>query len=196
VHEVENLFLHPDGIALLLQRIDGNPAKAKALLVDEADRFAGGWVFQRTYDKASEHLPAATPQLKEFMWGTTWQMIQSDVNAIVARACSCVASGSNQVALDKFLRHSVEAYRKLRDGDVLWRECMGKQVLPRVAQRLGYAGPEFFEQSIVAAWKSKALSVPREVTLLREYVTSLSADGSVSMPAGTSTAASSTPIPT
>ena len=174
-HEVENLFLDPDALALIIKRsrlgID-----AKTTLQSGADKTAGGWIIQRAmFMLGDEGNTQKLSQLRTDFWKLDWKAIENDAEATTDRVISKQPAGF-QDFLKKLRPHilaSVRRYSVLREGEDLWLHCMGKQVLANVSTQLGFSSPDILENQISYAWQSSELTRPPQLVKIQERLSQL-----------------------
>jgi hypothetical protein len=174
VHEVENLFLAPTTLATLIRQ-NGRDAVAADVVRDAADARAGSWIFQFAMaTRNARSLPEIAVQAKEQAKAYAWDVIAADQLAAIARIVDLSGYGvEDRRKLQDILRIAAEAYGRLRMADDLWKSCEGKQVLNRVADRIGFAGAAALTQAAFAAWTRDGAIIPAELRAFREYVSGL-----------------------
>lgn len=173
-HEIENLFLEPVSLQATLDSAGLGANNAADALKRAADRCAGGWILQNAY-VASDNLVSPWNELKEHLWNLTWADLEDhaqQLNNAIATADNPLPGGAQQELYDA-LEASFQQYEDVRDGNSLWRRCMGKQVFGFVSSELGFADANTLETMVVSAWSNETAPLPQAVTSLREYVGAL-----------------------
>lgn len=169
VDEVENLFLQPELVGHFAERA-GIDASALTLLQEASDRFAGRWVLRRATLRTE--LPQPTGGANRVAADLPWDAFVTDrAHAVEALVDSLRGADYDDGPLRRSLEGATAAYDDLRMAlDRIWRECLGKEVLGVVAQRLGFTGTGFFEEHAVAAWESEEVSISEPLAALRSYL--------------------------
>ena len=175
VHEVENLFLHPGTLAILLQHNGLSHLVPLNLIRDAADARAGSWIFQHAMATSNaKSLPEIAVTAKVRAKTLNWEQ----VNAEQAKAFQDVANASGYPPdesrkLEQILTVSANVFETKRQTDDLWKICEGKQVLNDVARALGFAGKPTLITAVFALWERDVTQIPEAVTELRAYVASI-----------------------
>lgn len=175
VHEVENFFLHPATISLLLDQNGRAGLVPSDLIRIASDARAGSWIFQHTMatDNAKS-LPAIGLVAKEQAKELSWERFDADRNAVIQRIVDDSGyDADNQRKLQRILEISTNLYARKRDEADLWKVCEGKQVLNSVARAVGFAGSPTMVQATFAAWERGGLELSEELSALREYLAGL-----------------------
>jgi hypothetical protein len=175
VHEVENFFLHPATLCILLQQ-NGHAELVSGDLIREAsDERAGSWIFQHTMATPNaKSLPEITPPAIERAKSLSWTAIDADRNSAIESIVR-LADFEPDVA-SKFqgiLNISINAYERKRTEGSLWKVCEGKQVLNQIARAAGYAGAPALVSATFAAWERDGTQLPEELATFRSYLTTL-----------------------
>lgn len=175
VHEVENLFLHPGTLELLLAQNGQGQLKALDIVRQAADRRAGSWVFQYAMaTRNAQDLPEIASAAKDVAKGLQWQQLSANRDASldsVVKASSFDAA--NQAKLRAILGVAIDAYANRRVEDTLWKTCEGKQVLNDVARAIGFNGAPAHSQAAFTAWSREGAAIPDELAELRSYLNGL-----------------------
>jgi hypothetical protein len=170
-HEVENLYLLPGSIAVLLKRAGADPNGATTLIRDCADDFAGLWVAQHAASRFSADNATPKQAITPLSDATRSQL---DANWTTLRAESVAAIDTElQQRWGELLDAAWSAYKSDRLTDDWYRKCLGKQTLSRLAAALSFQGAEVLERHVVALWNSGNAELPPELVRLREYVNGL-----------------------
>jgi hypothetical protein len=175
VHEVENFFLHPGTVDLLLAQNGRGQRTAIDIVQQAADARAGSWVFQYAMaTRNSETLPELASAAKDIAKGMQWRHLSTEREASLDRV---VAASSFDVAnaakLRSILGLGIDAYSRKRAESTLWKTCEGKQVLNDVARALGFDGAPALSQAAFASWSREGATIPDELAELRRYLRSL-----------------------
>jgi hypothetical protein len=175
VHEVENFFLHPATLGVLLARNGLDTARAPEMVQQAADVRAGSWIFQYGMATASgESLPDMPAAAKERAKGMPWAAFSADQTAAIASILALTGFGSeDQAKLRRVLEVSVAVYSRKRAEQDLWKHCEGKQVLSDVSRAVGYASAQTLTLAAFAAWKRAEAPISDELASLREYLSGL-----------------------
>ncbi len=75
----------------------------------------------------------------------------------------------------EWLEKAIAEYSDLREGDELWMECSGKQVLGALPPKLGIASREDMERQVIQLFESGQVEAPKPLNDLRDYIESISA---------------------
>jgi hypothetical protein len=175
VHEVENFFLHPMTLDLLLQQNGRAELAAATLIREAADAHAGSWIFQHAMaTQISRSLPDISTAAKERGKALTWERVSADQNAAMESVASAAGYGDvDQRRLRGVLDICARSYARRRGEDSLWKVCEGKQVLNDVARATGFAGAPALTQATFVAWARDEARLPEELAAFREYLTRL-----------------------
>lgn len=167
-HEVENLFLQPEALAVVLQRAGRDPDGAMNVVRDSADDFAGLWVAQHAAARFSlEHdLPK---EAVSALSSVTFALLNTDWNN---RRAGSVAAVDGTVAQrwEELLDAAWAVYTKDRLAPDWYRRCLGKQTLGRTAAALDFKSGDALERQVVALWSSAEVALPPDLVELRTYV--------------------------
>jgi hypothetical protein len=175
VHEVENFFLHPGTLDLLLAQNGRGQLKALELVQQAADARAGSWVFQYAMaTRNAQQFPEIAFAAKDVAKGLQWQDLSMERDASLDRIVKAsLFDITNQAKLRDILGLGINAYARKRTEDTLWKTCEGKQVLNDVARALGFAGAPTLSQAAFAAWSREDAAIPGELAELRNYLSGL-----------------------
>lgn len=175
VHEIENLFLHPVTLEVLLGQLGQDPTLGRTLVLEAADERAGMWVFDyaRTKSEFREY-PEPTEKVKTLVSLLKWTDLTDaeDVCGRIASAYTTLSEGQRS-KLQKYLVVAVNVYGRLRGGDELWQRCEGKEVWRRVSRGLGFADQSTAELAVTTLWAANPQVVPEELAGLREFLEGL-----------------------
>lgn len=168
-HEIENVFLDPTSLTILIER--------SALTLDPlttvraaSDAHAGLWVAQAAAWSLHDQL-SIPKRVMTVLSDQHFQRLTERWNDLEEASVAAFIDGNTEwrAALARALAN----YRELRDGDRLWAECLGKQSLGRVASALGLASVESLTRQVVKLWDDGITEPPTAVRALRGYVASL-----------------------
>jgi hypothetical protein len=175
VHEVENFFLHPGTIDLLLAQNGRGHLNAIDVVQQAADARAGSWVFQYAMaTRNADNLPEIASAAKDIAKGLQWLHLSTERDASLNRVVNASSfDAANQAKLRNILGLGIDAYARKRSEDTLWKTCEGKQVLNDVARALGFSGPPALSQAALAAWSREGAAIPDELAELRRYLSGL-----------------------
>lgn len=176
VHEVENFYLHPQLIDVLLNQNGVEDIVASDLIRNVADTRAGSWIFQKiTSTENGRTLSERTISLvKEYLKGLPWEAFATDLEQVKASVSCRVGSENNDnLKLLTLLDITSSSYEKIRESDELWMRCEGKQILNQVAVKAGYAGATAYIRAVQSAWDSEVVPISESLQMLREFVSGL-----------------------
>jgi predicted ATPase len=166
-HEIENVFLDPRCLAVVLDHL-GRSETANLVVRDAGDRFAGLWIVERTMARYKGSVAReAKTVLSSLDWetlGPNWLRYQADSVEFLE------PDGRSEWSTS--LAESFAAFASVRETADLWKHCLGKQALGAVASALGMSAGRVLEQAVVKAWE-RDVTPPQEVLSLREYLASL-----------------------
>lgn len=173
VHEVENLFLHPDTLRCLLEQNGRSQLDPNDLIRRGSEQYAGSWIFQyaMSRDQAAS-LPAIADGCKDLAKGKTWTSFcdgKTDVIGDVVAAAKLQLEPSKR--LEKLLGIAKSSFERALDSKTLWQICEGKQVLGRIFGEVGFSSPGTLMAAAYHLWEQRPDLVPDEVLQLRTYVT-------------------------
>jgi len=119
VHEIENLYLHPDTLRALWVEMGRNPVDIDLMILDASDRRAGAWIFQaaRT-DRSFQAFPELLAATRECFHGLTWTDFGDAVGAcerIVATMSNLAAE--QQAVMKRHLIARTQIYERRRRED-------------------------------------------------------------------------------
>ena len=170
-HEIENVFLQPEALDILLDRAGRGHESASAIVQEAADHHAGLWIAQR----AASALAAEISLPKEavgMLSDERWTAIDADWTGIARRSTDHLDVHERDV-WSRALGVARDEYRVARDDADLYRWCLGKQCLSRVAIALGYRSAEALEAQLVRLWDTGEVDRPPPVDALRGYISRL-----------------------
>jgi hypothetical protein len=175
VHEVENFFLHPGTLDLLLKQNGRDRVSAFEIIRDAADARAGSWIYQFAMaTRNAQSLPEVATAAKDLAKRLQWAQVSAERDASLDRIVRASSLDSeNQAKLRQILSLGIDAYSRKRSEPTLWKTCEGKQVLNDVARTLGFAGAPALAQAAFATWSREGAAVPDELTELRSYLSAL-----------------------
>ena len=175
VHEIENFFLHPETLQVLINQSGIAGLSPHELIQSVSDRRAGIWIFQHAMaTKNAKSLPKIPPSVKEYVKNLSWENIDADRQMVIQQIIEFTEF--EQTEKEKFanlLNISSESYGRRRVENNLWKKCEGKQVLNQIAQTVGFAGVPTFVLATFAVWERDGAELPEELNELREHITSL-----------------------
>lgn len=175
VHEVENFFLHPGTIDLLLAQNGRGQLNAIDIVRQAADARVGSWVFQYAMaTRNADNLPEIASAAKDAAKGLQWLQLSTERDASLNRVVNASSfDAANQAKLRSILGLGIDAYARKRSEDTLWKTCEGKQVLNDVARAVGFSGSPALSQAALAAWSREGAAIPDELAELRRYLSGL-----------------------
>ena len=176
VHEIENFYLHPQSVDVLLNQNGVGDIVASDLIRNAADARAGSWIFQKIMStENSRSLSERTISVvKEYLKGLPWEVFTADLERVKAHVSSCVGSeDDDNLKLLKLLDITSSSYERIRESDDLWMKCEGKQILNQVAIKVGYAGANAYIRAVQSAWDCEVAPISEPLQRLREFVSGL-----------------------
>jgi ABC-type Mn2+/Zn2+ transport system ATPase subunit len=170
-HEVENLYLQPEGIGVLLERAGRPPKDALTVIKQAADHFAGLWVAQNAASTFSrDH--AIPKQAITALSGATWPQLDADWGGLRAASVTAIDIPF-QHDWTTLLDSAWATYNSERLADDWYRKCLGKQTLGRLSIALDFRSSDVLERQVVALWIAAAVEPPFDLVELRAYVAQL-----------------------
>jgi predicted ATPase len=172
VHEVENLFLFPNTVSRLCEQAGRNSEDAHPFLRAASDEVAGRWILQSAVRAGVwEEVPGPAVGISRTL---AWSEIAGDPQAALTPLCEALDDDrAEQLRRRVRLVTCAERYRSLRDDpEHLWQECLGKEVLDRVAQALDLQSAEAMEVRAVQVWRGGAPRPP-EIEEVKQYLDQL-----------------------
>jgi energy-coupling factor transporter ATP-binding protein EcfA2 len=175
VHEVENFFLHPLTLCLLLEQNGRAEILPMDLIGRASDERAGSWIFQHTMaTKNAISLPEISPLAKEYAKAISWSQLESDREAMIRGIMKNSGFGlDDQKKVKDILEISIDSYARKRGKEDLWKICEGKQVLNNVSRAAGFSGPQALTQAAFTLWSRDESRIPEELRAFREYLARL-----------------------
>lgn len=171
-HEVENLFLAPDALCVVLGRA-GRVEAAEAVVKRASDESAGIWVAQHaaaSFGRGNLDVPRSS--LARF-GAIGWATLENGWSGLAQQSAASFDEPDLQRRWRAAINAGVNEYRTLRDGPDVWLHCLGKQSLSRVARAVGLSGATSLEHHVVQLWADGVVARPGALIALREYVASL-----------------------
>lgn len=168
-HEIENVFLQPQSIQVLLERAGRGSESADDAIRTASDRHAGLWIVDRAAALHSDSVPKASI-------GALAGKNHDEVNAnwSVLKAASSAPFDAGAPVWDAYLETARAEYERRRMENDWWRRCLGKQTLSGMPVLIGLSSAQVLEQHVVKLWESD-VAVPEDVVALREYLNALTA---------------------
>lgn len=174
VHEIENFFLDPVTLKVLLDQNGKTDAAPSDLILSASDARAGSWIFQYAMATANmQSLPQIATEAKSRAKALSWAEIEIGQAAMFDKIVEL--SGFDAEGAKKFrnvLDIAGKAYARARNEGVLWKVCEGKQVLGKIARDVGYAGVTEFTSATFAAWERGGGQRPKELAALQAHLKS------------------------
>lgn len=148
------------------------------IIQEAADEFAWTWVLERAVWRLrgatpkGEMLVKITRKAKGEARVKEWNGSESSINISAKELALSLLSDdfNNQQQIFECLKKSADDYVRLRTRSNLWLECMGKEVLDKIPERLGLTSAQIVEQQVIHLWESREVPVPEELQQLREFV--------------------------
>jgi energy-coupling factor transporter ATP-binding protein EcfA2 len=173
-HEVENLFLYPHTVALLLTQ-NGRTETAEQIIRDASDARAGCWIFQYAMaTRNAKALPEIATAAKDAAKSLSWpRFAEAQADTITAILEATGYSDADKASFRNILTTAVVAYERKRAEGNFWRTCEGKQVLNEAARSAGFADAQAMKMAAFAIWEREGAQLPEELQNLRSYLLSL-----------------------
>lgn len=171
-HEIENVFLAPNAIALLLARAGRADEPADIIRV-ASDDTAGLWVAQRAaasfrHERVDLPRSVLTP-----LTSLSWTTLDGQTGAVAQRSAQGFTDQDVANRWEAAVSAAATEYSIVRTGSALWKSCLGKQALSKVAKAMGLSSSTTLERHVVQLWTDEVVPPPDEVVALRAYVASL-----------------------
>lgn len=166
-HEIENLFLQPSAIDLLLTRgrIEGS---ANEHIQTAADQHAGLWI--------TDHTSAQFPNNRDIpksarsvLAGRSWTDLTGNWTTYRDESVAQMSDGNQDLWRD-LLDSAWNRYQHLRTTADWHRQCLGKQTLRTLTNALGYRSTEILERHVLNLWDTDEVATPADLDHLRSYV--------------------------
>jgi predicted ATPase len=133
-HEIENLFLHLPTLEIVA-RNNGFSNSIADLIIESADKFAGGWIQQFAFARMSNS-DELNKNIKATAWSYDWNKISADKIGFTAAVISAQQGQGPVTELQAALCDALASYETVRVASDLWKKCMGKQTMEPVAASL------------------------------------------------------------
>ena len=172
-HEVENLFLQPEALQMILDR-NGIEERALEKILEVTDRFAGRWILQR-FVSISDQFQEVSRRCRQIAHKTPWLEFEVNLEAASSGIAAAYLAMDNSL-YHKFiggLQESAQAYRDLRESQDLWKHCFGKETLSSIPPLIGVSSIDVLQSNVISLWNSGEVLAPQELVRLREYVDEL-----------------------
>jgi hypothetical protein len=172
VHEVENFFLHPETLSLLLEQNGSDNIVPLNIIRAASDTRAGSWIFQHAMATPNaKSLPDLPSVAKDLVKQITWEKFETDWEAMIQTIIDMTGySDDNKCKLMKIMKISRDIYARKRDESDLWKICEGKQVLNNIARIVGFSGQTTMVQAAFSVWTRDELKIPEELATFRNYL--------------------------
>lgn len=166
-HEIENLFLHPAAIELLLTRgrVEGN---ANQHTQTAADQHAGLWI--------TDHASAQFPNDRDIPRSARSVLAGRSLTDLTTNWATYRDESVAKTAVDNqdlwrdLLDTAWDSYQRLRTTADWHRHCLGKQTLGTLTKALGYRSTETLERHVLNLWDTGEVDIPADLDHLRSYV--------------------------
>ncbi len=175
VHEIENYFLHPTTLSVILQQNGCKELQPMDLIRNTADERAGNWIFQHAMSTTNaKSLPKIPIMAKEKAKTLTWTQIETNKSAAIQSIVD--ASGydkDNSEKIRSILEISINSYARKRTEKDFWKVCEGKEVLNNLAHLVGFSNASALIQASFVAWERETVQIPDELKEFRKYLENL-----------------------
>jgi len=178
VHEVENLFLHPPVLDHAL-RANDRTESAHSVLRRGADLHAGRWVYARAvqivWGEGAIQPAWVDERTLRVAASVVWTALSADRGAFAGQHRTLTAAeGDDSDRFEEEVRRGIEVYEAVREDEhALWKAVSGKQLLRWLPREVGFSDLNALERNVVTAWADRGVSVPPELTALRDYISDL-----------------------
>ena len=170
-HEIENVFLQPEALEILLDRAGRADESARTIVQQAADYHAGLWIAHRAVGHLVEGMSPSKGSIGALS-NERWTAIDTAWAAILRRSTDNCDPDEHD-SWSQALNLARDEYRAIRDDADLYRRCLGKQCLSAVAIALGFRSAEALEGQVVRLWDTGQVDRPPPVIALRDYVSQL-----------------------
>lgn len=172
VHEIENYFLHPETIQLLLKQHGHDSVSSLELIQKIADTRAGSWIFQQAMATSNaKSLPDIPTNAKKYVKSLSWQDFEENQNETIQSIVKLADyADTNQEKLKSILEIAAKSYKRRREENSLWKICEGKQVLNDIARHIGFKDAQALIQSTFVVWEDKGFEIFDELMAFRDYL--------------------------
>ncbi|MCK4579339.1 MAG: AAA family ATPase, partial [Candidatus Marinimicrobia bacterium] len=176
-HEIENIFLQPDAISEVCRHLGTDDTRVADILRKCSDQYAGRWIFERAsyLFKQRDELPTPPKEVRVFVGSANWDRVSSNKKKFIDSIFDTFEAlkERKKVRFKNALSNSIKAYDSLRNGENLWRECFGKEVLPRIAREVGLTDSQKYERLVSNLWNQGKVAIPEELENLRAYISNI-----------------------
>lgn len=173
VHEIENIFLHPESLRIAADTHGCEGVDVHALLRSQMDRLAGKWVFDKAkyneYFAWKEELGEQGIHDMRREWG---KMNWEDVELLQHDGRSLGSDVPDRV--ESAMLAAVEEFRRQRSDNEWWKHMFGKQIQAFIAPMLGFHSDLSLEKYLITLWSRGGDIIPEELVELRKFVGSRS----------------------
>lgn len=175
VHEVENFFLHPATLRLLLTQNGRGQVDPLEAIKAASDARAGSWIFQYAMATPNaKNLPDMPEPAKDRAKNVGWERFEADRSTTIAEVVALTRfTADDATKFAQILEVATNAYARRRAEDTLWKVCEGKQVLNAVTYSVGFADQQALTQATFALWSRQTAQIPEELRTLRQYLRGL-----------------------
>ena len=170
-HEIENVFLQPEALEVLLDRAGRAHESASTIVKEAADHHAGLWIAQRAAAALVEGMSPPKGSIGALS-DERWTAIDTEWAEILRRSTDNCGPDEHD-SWSQALNLARDEYRATRDEADLYRRCQGKQCLSRVTTALGFRSAKALEDQVVRLWDTGEVDRPPPVIALRNYVSQL-----------------------
>lgn len=175
VHEVENYFLHPPTLRVLLNQNGRNAVDPLEVIRTASDGRAGSWIFQHAMATPNaKSLPEIPRAIKDGAKSLTWAQIEEDRQGVFDNLAATEHFEADDTAkLMQLLRLAADSYARGRQEQTLWKTCEGKEVLNVVSRAVGFADKQAMSQAAFALWSREPATISDELLAFRNYLAAL-----------------------
>lgn len=170
VHEVENVFLEPRSLDLVLAQTTHSIGQSSAttLILEISDSMAGRWIHNYVHhlhnaEWKQSNLLELTSQTQGLLMQLDWASIEMNKQQVIRNLRRINKMMSSQ------LDSGVQVYSELRLSSDLWKHCHGKEVLKEISRRIGVR-PESLERLVIHQWKEGHAPWPEPVVQVRRFL--------------------------
>ncbi|WP_288900253.1 AAA family ATPase [uncultured Sneathiella sp.] len=175
VHEIENLFIDPITLNILMTQNGIKNLTPLEIIRNASDSRAGSWIFQNMMaGNLAKSLPEIPTPVKDHVKTLSWAEIDGNEQKVIEKAIDL----SNyefalQNKLESLIKVSVRSYRRKRDYNDLWKISEGKQILNQIARDIGFSSVRTMTNAVYVIWERKGAKLSNEMRKLRSYLNNI-----------------------
>lgn len=174
VHEVENFFLEPTTVRVILQRTGSEEKDYSELLKGASDRRAWNWIYAATRsNRRLSEMKGKPDGLGKTLAGIEYPVVDGE-NSI--NQLALMHEFADQKTAEEFRRLLgvyLAAYGRVREESDLWKKVEGKQVFHSLLGEFGFTSQKNAERAFCLLWHEQPELVPAELNDLRDFIASI-----------------------